>query len=80
MKPRRIDGHKAGKSPLKLAEIEAGAHTVEVQLPDHEGETKKVVVKPGKGITLRLKLVPDFGRLEVTCPIAGAHARPGPLS
>ncbi|MGC4115494.1 MAG: PEGA domain-containing protein [Myxococcales bacterium] len=47
-----IDGARKGLTPLSLAELAIGPHTVEVRAPDRTAETRRIVVEAGKPVAL----------------------------
>lgn len=60
-----VDGALVGRSPLRLSDLDAGAHDVTLALAGHASQTLRVVVAPGKRATARADLVPLSGTLSV---------------
>jgi hypothetical protein len=51
-----LDGAFSGKAPLKLSNIDVGTHHVAIKWPGHETAEQKVVIEPGKVMTVKVKL------------------------
>ncbi len=61
-----IDGRKAGKAPVRIKRMTAGAHTVKARMPDFHESVRKFKIRPGKPLDLRVKLRPAFGSIRIT--------------
>jgi hypothetical protein len=60
-----VGGALVGRSPLRLRDLEPGAHDVTLALAGHAPQTLRVVVAPGGHATARADLVPLTGTLRV---------------
>ncbi len=53
-----LDGQSVGTTPLNLNRVDAGAHIVELTLPDHETQTFQVNVEAGQQNTVQAAMTP----------------------
>lgn len=61
----RVDGARAGRSPLRLRDLRPGTHEVTLSFPGYAPQTRHVLVAPGQVATLRAELAPLTGTLSV---------------
>jgi hypothetical protein len=60
-----IDGRKAGKAPIRIKRMTAGAHTLTARMPDYHDSVRKFKLLPGKPLDLQVKLLPAFGSIRI---------------
>jgi len=61
-----LDAKAVGEAPLKIARMEAGQHEIRASFPDYKDAVIRFKLKPGKKVTLKLKLIPTFGGLVIS--------------
>ena len=67
-----VDGQPHRVNGLLRLECRAGTHSVVIEAPDHLPSTYAIELAPGEDATLRYRLTPNTGVLEVTGQPAGA--------
>jgi hypothetical protein len=51
-----VNGQFVGHTPLRIAEVRPGQHTVTIELADHSSVTRRTSVGPGQIVTLSVPL------------------------
>jgi CRISPR/Cas system-associated exonuclease Cas4 (RecB family) len=69
----KIDGHPAGKTPLRRDDLPIGSHEIEISLKGHHVVTRSVKLQKQKVTKLEERLLARTGSLTVATTPAGAE-------